>query len=73
MYIVLQLDSVLRTGLLISKGELQSLLPYLMVCQTSRFYTYINQSELAVLNGYLMKEKGVNLTIKGVNLSIPYN
>ena len=30
LHSVLQLDSVLRTELLISKGELQSLLPYLI-------------------------------------------
>ena len=29
-FCVLQLDSVLRTGLLISRSELQSLLPYLI-------------------------------------------
>ena len=35
-------------------------------------YTYIDQSELAVLNFYLTKEKGVNLTKKGVNPSTSF-
>uniref|UniRef100_M4BCN9 Uncharacterized protein n=1 Tax=Hyaloperonospora arabidopsidis (strain Emoy2) TaxID=559515 RepID=M4BCN9_HYAAE len=70
--VILQLDSVLRTGLLISRVELQSLLPYLMVCLTSRLYIFIDQSELAVLNVYLMKKEGVNQIKNGVNLTISF-
>ena len=39
LYSASQLDSVLRTGLLISKGKLQSLLPYLILSQTIRCLT----------------------------------
>ena len=42
-----------------------------MVCYTGRFYTYIDRSELAGLNVYLVKEKVVNLTKKGANPTTP--
>ena len=37
-----------------------------MVCWTGRFYAYVDQSELAVMNIYLAKQNGVNLIKNGV-------
>ena len=46
LYSVLQLDSVLRTGLLISKGELQSFLPYLIF-----MFLYLDNIKTLVMRG----------------------
>uniref|UniRef100_M4BWL4 Uncharacterized protein n=1 Tax=Hyaloperonospora arabidopsidis (strain Emoy2) TaxID=559515 RepID=M4BWL4_HYAAE len=65
LYSVLQLDSVFRTGLHISKGELQSLLPYLIyLFYFQSCYIYINY--LSLLMYFYFPHYLVNCMLKSL-------
>ena len=53
LYSILQLDSVLQTELLISRGELQSLLPYLTLHKVNIKYEYYVKIDVIFSQYYL--------------------